>query len=246
MCVCSCVWMWWWWLGKKGPLKFWQTKHWNQEAGLTLQLPFQLSCSHGKNNRKKNSKMKDWCHLCEEQTMKRWRFSLRWKTTLWEETAGQQCSSAAGLGYYVLTGWPRPWYSRRGFLCGNSQRVLDHLRVGSSQLSKVGPVGEWATSQGLWKQYKCSQGLWYGGYCDCCGINEHKIMDLGFFSPLVLSSGQITRNQGREEETKEKLIIISPKQKHAGAYRVWKHGSVRIRDVCPLLVIQVSGTNSRT
>lgn len=30
-------------------------------------------------------------------------------------------------------------------------------------------------------------------------------MDSGFFSPLVLSSGQITRNQGKEEETKEKL-----------------------------------------
>lgn len=70
-------------------------------------------------------------------------------------------------------------------------------------------------------------------------------MDLGFSSPLVLSSGQITRNQGREEETKEKLIIISPKQKHTGAYRVWKHGSVWICDVCPLLVIQVSGTYSK-
>ena len=32
-----------------------------------------------------------------------------------------------------------------------------------------------------------------------------KLWILGFFSPLVLSSGQITRNQGKEEETKEKL-----------------------------------------
>lgn len=67
----------------------------------------------------------------------------------------------------------------------------------------------------------------------------------GVFFSLVLSSGQITRNQGREEETKEKLIIISPKQKHTGAYIESEARKVWICDVCPLLVIQVSGTYSK-